>query len=72
MRTHAPEPPSDIPRHVVMIGANGNRQQFPFLSELGADESWAWVLEMAQGDFQPMRVGEDLFILPTPAVWGRA
>ena len=61
-----------LPKHVVMVGANGNRQAFQFLSELGPEQSWAWVLEMAQGEFKPVRVGDDLFLLPTAVVWGHA
>ena len=72
MRTHAPEPPSGIPNHVVMVGSKGRRQSFPFLSELGPGESWAWVLEIAHGDFYPVRVGRDLVILPMPVAWGHA
>lgn len=64
--------PPTLPKHVVMVGANGTRQAFPFLSDLGPQESWAWVLEMAQGEFKPVRVGDDLFILPTAVVWGHA
>lgn len=71
MQTGA-EQPADLPRFVVMVGENGNRSGFPFLSELGPQESWAWVLEMAHGEFHPVRVGEDLFILPMPAKWGHA
>ena len=61
-----------IPNFVVMVGTKGKRQSFPFLSDLGPDEGWQWVLEVAHGDFYPVRVGNDLIILPMPAVWGHA